>query len=168
MMISTTFRRALYSVIAVFAITTPVAAEPTGSAIYASYKDSSYAAFEAQKLRVLLQSPIETNQVVINERTYTRLQSPAQSADAARALVEQAKLAGYSAWFINAKPVASQPGTPQPGTPQPVVSKPVVKNTVTSAAKNLILGPDNPELKLQLPEGPLLGDLFPPSSPLPE
>ena len=96
MTISTTIGRAVSLAMAVFAITTPVVAEPAGLAVYASYQDSSYAADEAQKLQALLQSPVEKNQVVIDGQTYTRLQSPALSAQSARTLVEQAKGAGYS------------------------------------------------------------------------
>ena len=168
MTISTTIGRAVSLAMAVFAITTPVVAEPAGLAVYASYQDSGYAAHEAQKLQALLQSPVEKNQVVINGQTYTRLQSPALSTQSARTLVEKAKGAGYSAWFIKSRSVATQPDTARTVADQPVATQPIAKSIVKSAPEHLILGPDNPELKLQLPEGPLLGDLFPPSSPLPE
>lgn len=144
-----------------------------GVAAYASYTDPDYAAAEAVRLQNLLQSDVQINSVTVNGIAYQRLQSSALTRSGAQSLVSRAKAAGYSAWYLSSAAPADHsdvPIAPIAQTSALVTETPAAPDAPEVEApvrKKILLTQENPELAAMLPEGPLLGEIFPPRAPVP-
>lgn len=134
-----------------------------GIANYASYRDSNYAAQAARVLEEQLATPVQITEVEIDGATWLRLQSGAIGADKAKRLVERATAEGYQAWYQSAGvsgSVATVVSTAN--TNGSAVTERQMRTTGSKGIESA-----DPDLVARLPEGPLLGDLYPPRSPLP-
>jgi len=136
------------------------ASNEEGIANYASYRNKSYALEAAAKIETQLASSVEINEVEINGSIWLRLHSGPIDAIEAKSLVVRATAAGFPAWYQIA-PTAS-----------PVTAAGTRHTTTATMAASAPTAADihnaDPRLVAMLPEGPLLGDLYPPRAPLPE
>lgn len=161
--------------IAAIAASTPATADE-GIANYASYLDRGYALEAAATLEQTLASKVLIAQVNIDGQTYLRLHSPALDPIEAKSLVVRATAQGMDAWYQGVSAA-----TPEPLSVEPISNsianqhsikvapqvKPVITPKVTVATPPPIqLTSANPKLAEMLPEGPLLGELYPPRSPV--
>ena len=159
------------------AASTPAAAEK-GIANYASYLDRGYALEAAATLERRLASKVLIQQVRVGEQTYLRLQSQAMDSIQAKSLVVRATATGLDAWYQGA---ASANGSVSEATLEAETVRPATVGVVNQSPEGPVnsaptmtvpipapvqLTSANPELAAMLPEGPLLGELYPPRSPV--
>ncbi len=157
--------------LAAIAANTPASADD-GIANYASYLDHGYALEAAATLEQTLASKVLMAQVNIDGQTYLRLHSPALDAIEAKSLVVRATAQGMDAWYqgvstgtselMSVEPVSNSVASQHPAT---ITPKRTPKVTV-AIAPPIQLTSANPKLAEMLPEGPLLGELYPPRSPV--
>ena len=140
-------------------------ADNYGVANYASYLDDTYVGDAVATLEEQLASTVQIAQVQIDGDLWIRLQSDTLEAAEAKRLVARATAAGYQAWYQSAEatnPVASE-------TKQITrSSNPLPLQTIVTSQRSKGIENADPDLVAQLPEGPLLGDLYPPRSPVPK
>jgi len=136
-------------------LTIASAADEEGIANYASYLDKNYALQTAAAIEEQLASKVQINEVEIDGNTWLRLQSGPVDAIEAKSLVVRATAVGYPAWYQSTRSA-------------PVHNKTQNKrDTSTTQAQTGIHNAD-PKLVAMLPEGPLLGELYPPRTPVQE
>lgn len=140
-----------------------------GVANYASYLDKDHAITTAATLEKALASKVLIQQVEVDGQTYLRLQSVAMDPVAAKSLIVRATAAGYPAWYQSAasarKSSASLAAMSNATAPKDTTSSTLNTARVNTIATPTQLTSANPKLVAMLPEGPLLGDLYPPRTP---
>lgn len=140
-------------------------ASDEGVANYASYLDKNYAMDTAAAIEQRLSSKVLIQQVEVNGKSWLRLQSQVMSAVEAKSLVVRATAAGFAAWYQSA-PGQSAPATS--GTPPTVasaralISQPEAPPTSVPVVTPSVAESANAKLVAMLPEGPLLGEIYPP------
>ena len=160
-------------IVALLAGTQVVAAD--GYANFASYTSDETAVRAASEIESRLSTTVVSLEVEVGGTRYIRLRSAPLSDWDARGLVKRAKTAGYDAWFESVPGNTTSEPSAQMGADdvatvaeqqptEPVNPRPTLAGGVI--APPTLLTNSNPELANALPEGPLLGEIYPPRKPM--
>jgi len=139
------------------------AADELGIANYASYQDRGYALEAAAMIEERLGNNVQIAEIDIDGNAWLRLQSGSVDVVEAKSLVVRATAAGYPAWYQSAATNHSVITTTSKTTTTKASTE---SDAPSSATSSTGFHNADPKLVAMLPEGPLLGEIYPPRSPI--